>query len=118
MSYNVDDVSYLSGQLTIGRKVARVFMEEHERLPDINPLEYGDIDLSDSLPDDEQLPLAHPHWNGEGSGHGIEDFEALLSLTKGTADLLLVWEGGDTFTGYRVTDGKVEEKEVLIRLKD
>lgn len=105
MSYDIDSIDYLSGELKLPVPVY---------LPNLG---------IDYLP--EGCFLLHPEetmdghtikklwWHGEGSGNGFEDFKKILACTVGEADLLICWEGGDSYTGLRVTNGKVVEHEVV-----
>lgn len=53
-------------------------------------------------------------WSGEGSGWSFDAFIAhLLPRFTGSADLVACWEGGDSYTGLRVSNGKVTEREVV-----
>jgi hypothetical protein len=54
-------------------------------------------------------------WCGEGANN-TDDFHAALSYTQGLADLLIIWEGGDSISGLRVNDGEVTEHDVVMSL--
>lgn len=113
MSYDIDGVRYISGELTIGRDKAINFRDTHEdRLPE-------DTFLHDvSLRDPEPFVIKNPSWCGEGSGRSFDLFKRALALTQGEADILLTWEGDGSFTGLRVRDGVVTEHKVKFRLED
>lgn len=67
----------------------------------------------------EEVEIQDLGWYGEWSGRSYRDvLPKVLAKTKGAADLLFVWEGGDSFTGLRVKDGVVVEKRVVIRLEE
>lgn len=55
-------------------------------------------------------------WQGEGSGHTFDMLLAALKFFRGSADLVLCWEGGDSFSGLRVKDGRVTQHEVIMTL--
>jgi hypothetical protein len=61
-------------------------------------------------------------WGGAGSGwatqstHGKSTLEKILAKTKGDADIVLTWEGGDSHSGVRVRDGKITWHEVVMAL--
>ena len=55
---------------------------------------------------------------GEFSGNSEDALLAALQKTKGSAELLLTWEGGDSFTGLRVVDGKVTKHDIRFSLGD
>lgn len=113
MSYNIDTVDYIGeGRLTIDSKIGLAFAKKHQdRLPESH--------LFEDLEDDEgTVVIENPRWCSEGSGYRFDLFKAALALTKGEADLVLVWEGGDSTTGLRVVNGEVTEKKVKHVLVD
>jgi hypothetical protein len=56
-------------------------------------------------------------WHGEGSGGCFDALVAdLLPAFKGSADLVVIWEGGDSFSGLRVKDGLVVRHKVVMQL--
>ncbi len=69
--------------------------------------------FEDGLAPDGVLPMV---WHGGGSGRSYDSLIDCLCHTKGNADLLLVWNQGDTFQGIRVVDGVVTEHTVKHRL--
>ena len=57
-------------------------------------------------------------WTGDNADW-LEHLAAALSFTRGSADLLLVWEGAramQPFTGLRVVDGVVTMHQVVMSL--
>jgi hypothetical protein len=117
MSYNVDSVDYIpgTGPLTIHKDV---ITEEKARSIDGRP-ECSFIDYEDARDDlsvGGMWSIRYPWWFGEGSGRTTEELERILSRTKGDADLILCWECGDSYTGYRVRDGKVTRHKVIMSL--
>lgn len=54
--------------------------------------------------------------SGECGLSGEEEILTLLALTTGAADVVVTWEGGDSFSGYRVKDGEVEACNVSFAL--
>ena len=119
MSYNIDNAAILTGQLWLSRD-GREWLDREE-LPS-TPFE--DTLLPESTPrcgpecDDGYALITNFWWSGEGSGNAVEcgAFRKLLSFTKGSADILLTWEGGDSFSGYRVVDGVVTRHMVEMTL--
>ena len=55
-------------------------------------------------------------WTGEWSGHSLGVYERALALLVGTAEIVLIWEGGECFSGYRVDNGVVTRCEVELAL--
>ncbi len=55
-------------------------------------------------------------WHGEWSGRSFDKLKEVLSLFTGSADMVLIWEGGDSTSGLRVVDGQVTEHKVLFTL--
>ena len=57
-------------------------------------------------------------WNGSGSGD-LDPLKEFLSLGKGPVDIVLIYEGGDSFLGLRVDEfGNVTEHDVKMVLCD
>ena len=112
MSYNIDNVCYLSGKLFIrAGTLNRLWREHYNHLPEDCFL--TDLDGEDG----EVLVIECPTWRAESSGASFDLFQQVLSQTTGEADILVCWEGGDKYTGLRVRDGKVEEKGVRMVLE-
>lgn len=93
MSYNIDAVIVSSGSLTWDENIRHNFYDEH--LAERNPFNGGPVD-----------------WSGDWSGRTLEYFEKFLGMTRGTCELVLIWEGGDMVGGYKVVDGKVTKCSV------
>jgi hypothetical protein len=56
-------------------------------------------------------------WTGECSGNGFDFLvSTVLPAFEGSADLILCWGRGDSYTGLRVRDHKVTEHHVERRL--
>lgn len=105
MSYNIDSVDYISGRLGISDINVAAALEavSEEDRPDC-------CFLHDLVPGDIS---AYGFWCYDGSGHGWDAFKLALTFTCGKADLLVCWEGGDSFSGLRVSDGAVIEHKVV-----
>ena len=57
-------------------------------------------------------------WTGQNADW-LEHLATALSYTRGSADLLLVWDGGksmEPFVGLRVEDGVVTKRAVVMSL--
>lgn len=116
MSNNISHIRYIRGQLYIDAEKAKAFDEaENENLPEQHFCESRNFRGKEGL-----VPLKNVFWCGEFSGHSNRDglFAKALTLTIGEADLLLVFEGGDSFAGLRVIDGKVEKYGVKFSLDE
>lgn len=112
MSYNVDDTFTLKTTLCIHQD--NLDAARQLRLPERNPLD----GMSD--PDEQgvrTLPLFQ--WSGVGSGYMHDDgtLATFVSLTSGDADVVLVWEGGASFTSLRIRDGKVSSGSVKFSIQ-
>jgi len=106
MSYNIDSVSYISGELSVDRKRAFDYEDEHgDELPE----DCFIYNVSGKFP--ENVALKYITWQGEHSGD-LDEFKRALAITTGRAELLVCWEGGDRYTGLEVVDGVVTEKKV------
>lgn len=125
MSYNVDTTDYLSGSLTMTVAECRRLASKYDGdLPECCFLDL-DEDEGDGLADHNIIEISAPDmWSGSGSGRALIDKPGRLSpmaaeifaATRGEADILFTWEGGDSFTGLRVRDGVVTFHEVEMKL--
>lgn len=113
MSYNITSIKYIgTDKLTINAAdLAKIATELHGKTParcfidDIKQLNQG-FDV---------FQLGQFEWCGEGANNEEDLFRA-LSYTQGSADLLVIWEGGDSLSGLRVHNGVVAERKVVISL--
>lgn len=112
MSWNVTHVQVLRSTLRI--HCDNLPAAEALDLPPANPL--AEID-DYSVDADGYYPIREFWWSGEGSGtayrHTLDKFIALL---QGEAELVFFWEGGESVTGYRITEDVAEETKVEIKL--
>ncbi len=114
MSYNIDHAEYIKGELWINAQKAReLYMQFEDDLPEGNF--FNDLDIMEK--GDGNTPIEHFQWYGERSGYAYENclFE-ILKHTTGHAQLLFVWEGGDSQTALDVKDGVVAFKKPKITL--
>ncbi len=106
----VKDARMLAGDI-------RDLLDAHEDdLPENNFL--SDIEPGRRTPDDAWVPVEDIYWRGEGSGsrfHVLE--EEILPKVMGSADIIFTWEGGDSRTALRVTDGVVVECDIVETLE-
>lgn len=113
MGYEVTDVSYLEGKLFITGMQAEhaISMLGHGyHVPEVSFLD--EIDLNKG-----RQEIRRPSWAGVGSNN-TDALVEVLKLTRGHADLLVVWEGGSEMWGYRVENGIVSRRKVVITLTE
>lgn len=60
---------------------------------------------------DDGLPISTFWWDGMGSG-SMGNLAVAASYTKGEAEVVMVWEGGDSISAIKIKDGVVTEHEV------
>lgn len=123
MSYNIDRVVALtSSGLRVHREILLAWKDDQDlrdQFPEINFLGYIEKNAPDADGYVSMLNHAGSFWfSGEGSGRA-EDIlvEKILPHTRGTADLALIWEGGDSISGLRVEDGRVTPCDVVMTLQ-
>jgi hypothetical protein len=109
MSYNIDSIETLSGSLEI--HASDLAVDQREWPPEDNFIE--DVQRQSGDGPFGWLPIKRLAWSGEGSGSTEPLLKTLLSKTRGSAEFILCWEGGDSFSGLRVIDGVVTEHEVI-----
>lgn len=112
MSYNIDHIVVLRGELSIRAADARKLKKEADNnAPEDSFIE----DLIEALDADEvpQWLEIKMRWRGEGSGRSWDYFtNNVVPLLRGSADLVMIWEGGDSITGLRIQDGQATEMNV------
>lgn len=147
MSYNIDSVIFVRGKLSIPReKFFELAVEYQDSAPECSIFDRQDFEIlvpkkskskpqiipSDEFPSiityepDTVNPRGNagpPYWSklrwrGEGSGSYYDTFKDILSQMDGEAELVLIWEGGDSIGGLRIRNGEVTEHEVLFSLKE
>ena len=107
MAYNIDSIDIVDGALFTTAETVSAFTADIEARGGYLPESWEEIELGEG-----GVILSIP-WYGECSGSSEELLHVFLGLTKGTAALLLCWEGGDSYTGLLVEDGQVDEGEVV-----
>ena len=113
MSYNIDSVTIVSGELRIdplklyeARKVVHALADRMGAVPECAWIDqHTDCDK----------PI-DADWHGEWSGSTLPAWIKSLEYTTGTAEIVLCWEGGDSFTGYIVDNGIVTKGELVQRV--
>lgn len=129
MSYNIGSIDVVAAKnFRISAEALQQAMEECERLdqtPEGNIFEQllrkHQVPMTGITITDEGAEFkkgAGLWWYGEFSGRSYIEgliFIVLPAFT-GSADLVVCWEDGDSYTGLRVKDGKVTEHEVVMSL--
>lgn len=112
MSYNIDSIDYIGDdRLAIsGEQFARLALNVPRK-----DRPAGDF-ISDLKEDEPSQVLHRISWQGECSGYTFHLFIHALSLTTGKAELVICWEGVDSYTGLRIVDGKVTKHKIVMRL--
>lgn len=110
MSYNCDSIDIVAGSLSISRgKLAALAIEADDRPEDC-------ILEECEGPAEEILEPKVISWCGEGSGFTWKTFLTVIAAFSGSADLVCCFEGGDSYEGLRVRDGKVTRHKVVMAL--
>jgi len=143
MSYNIDSIKFLSGELSLSKTKFLELLEKcKDELPEDSFFCRDDVELitmktkgnktkalaSDECPDrlvwtarDTNRSNTYKNklrWRCSGSGSTYDTFKYCLSQMEGEADLVVIWEGGDSVYGLRVRNGQVSEHKVGYILLD
>lgn len=120
MGYNIDSVNEVVLDAWMSaRDVHRLHDGDHD-LPEVNFLEDmvedADAAIGEGSPD-KRIRLPNFNWYGEFSGHSYDLLvETIAPSVMGNVEAIFTWEGGDSFTGLLVKDGKVAKCEVDLRV--
>lgn len=112
MSYDINSIDIVSGQLQITPAGLLRFAQEVEADPGLY-LPEGMEDLKSPGDFLDGCTLTRVPWYGEGSGRSEPLLREFLSRCDGEAALLLCWEGGDSYTGLIVRHGNVTDGAVV-----
>lgn len=121
MSYNVDSIEVIAQdnfrlpvefiaalRKEIGDDFPELWLLYEDAHPDNNS-HFEDVD--------SYRYFRRINWQGDGSGYSWDKFtDVVLPKFKGSADLLVCWEGGDSYSGLRIRDGKVARHRVVMTL--
>lgn len=118
MSYNVSTVVVISNKdFRISAGDLRALHDQFESdLPEQNWISDNLEEAEGVSPDEVSILIETPWWIGGWSGNSIDTMVAALKRTRGKIEFVLVWENGDNFDGYRVSDGNVERVDVQLKL--
>ena len=111
MSYNVTAIDIVSGELRItaaasAAVLARAGDDLCETMADYRGWHRFYVRRDDTV---RRIP-----FGGEWSGRCVPTLISFLEACTGTAEIVLCWEGGDSYTGYKVADGVVTEGDVVL----
>jgi hypothetical protein len=102
MSYNIDSIIIVERTVDFGLTlehfdaVANALLEQDVECPEM---------WSDHAELQRMLALEALPWCGEWSGHGFDAFVAtVLPAFTGSAELVVCWEGGDSYSGLRLRE--------------
>ena len=114
MSYNIGNSRIIGGRgVTLTGRQIMAFLRELD-LPEDNMLfEHA----KDRLDPDADYPV-DGSWGGESSGATYNTLllATILPATKGNVEIVYTWEGGDSFSGVRVVNGRVTKHSVQMWL--
>jgi len=117
MSYNIDNSEVIAGgPLRMEQSARERLATEHEfELPEVNFL--TDDDCVSDVDEDGYVEITNFWWYGESSENSYELLiDTILPRTKGSADIVFTWEGGDSHTAVQVRDGVVTQRDVKFSL--
>ena len=119
MSYDIDTIHVVSGVLRCDRNTFEGLKAEFEdSLPEYCFLRDEFDYLANGCAVIEWCDGDTFEFWGEGSGHYDRVLTDILLSLEGTGDLVLVWEGGDSFSGLRKTlTGVIEDMDVRLSLE-
>jgi hypothetical protein len=119
MSYNIDTVQVLSSTAQIKAKDI-IELLEGDNFPEdcfLNALRKPAMKALLKGDPDKLLDVEEFNWRGECSGSSFEYFrDNIIPLISGEAELVFVWEGGDSVSGMRIKDGTCKECQVEYKL--
>lgn len=123
MSYNVTAIDIVASEgFAIPRSLWRELALGPNSKPELTPeISFLDPDWPNGEDCEEIrgiLFVKRICWDGEGSGHTWDFFKEALAKFIGRADLIVIWEGGDSQSGIRLMNGKVTTHKVISVLGD
>lgn len=119
MRHNITDSRYLKGFLTFDKSAVGALINEHDgELAEVNFLQY-ERTCHEEVPDNpDVVKIKNLWWYGEFSGHYFDVLKKILSKSKGKAQVIFVWEGGDKHTILDIDDGVVKQKKAKITAEE
>lgn len=120
MSYNIDSVKclILDAQMKAS-DILNSYFDYEEHLPESNFLDHY-FDRAEELVDldrDEMINIDNFYWSGSGAGsRSLNLLKKIAPLIVGKVHAVLIWEGGDSITGFKIEDGKFIECKVSMAL--
>lgn len=122
MSYNIDHIEVIKNdnfriKASALKKLYKDYINDGEHWPESNFAEQYTEHVNNPTVKSGFVYIDHGFWyNGEGSGWAFDALKERLKEFKGSAELIVAWEGGDAVSGIRVIDGIVTEHEVKMSL--
>lgn len=118
MSYNISMIKVLSGDILMSQEKYLAWESKTEDLPESNP-----FDENRPVNEEGKVSLINGesfYWSGEFSGTSYNNgtFKKVIGDTEGYAELLFIWEYGDTIEGVKVKDGRFWECPVTFFLNE
>lgn len=114
MSYNIDHVDCLVLDARMLGKDWKRLSAETDKYPEISFFEDQDPDL---LEDNIEYPLDTFSWSGEGSGWAYDWLkDEVAPCIHGRIEAIMIWEGGDSVSGFKIVDGVFVEHKVIYYL--
>jgi hypothetical protein len=114
VSYNVDSVELISGAPFITPEALESLRKRIDEVPEDNV--FDDFDTAH-----KGEPFWYPKriaWTGEGSGYHYERLLEVLSAFSGECELVVCFEGGDSYQGLRLRNHVVTKHKVRFVLGD
>lgn len=116
MSYNIDSVETKKLDAFISRKDLKSLIKKYADsgdLPEDNFLE----EIEDDPDADGLVTLQSLRWCGKGSNDSFREiFPKVAKKIKGRVEAIFCWEGGDSYSGIIIEDGKITECDVEMTL--
>lgn len=118
MSYNIDKVIKVSGQLFMQKSIfKKLYKKNIDYLAEDNLFTTYNNEHFDKAKSKDQPPL-ELRCSGMSSGGFYKNaLPDILKHTTGEAEYVFIWEGGDSITGLHIKNGVVTEKGVRLSLE-
>ncbi len=123
MSYNISSVKILKiNAYMLAGDIILLHSNEHQDLPESCFLKDLYEEASDKIKNSSplaQIKLTKLNWCHSWSGMS---FDVLINniapMIKGNAEVVFIWEGGDSISGLKINDGIVTKCDVEFVLRE